>query len=166
MDFVSSFFANLSEVFMTSTDTGFPHIDLLKVFSIAIISIVTYGVIIMRKIQTTQNDISKDKAEVSLYNSLKEQIDFLNNQVKEQAENLKLTIKQKDELFKEFTELRIETKTLQVEVNQLKNVQTENQMLKQRLNEKDLEIKTLREKNEKMVDDLFTELKKFNNKNE
>lgn len=163
MDFISSIFSNLSELFISTTNTGHPHIDLFKVLSIAIISITTYGVILMRKIQTTQTDISKDKAENTLYHSLKDQINFLNNQVKDLSENLKETMKQKDDLFKEFTELRSETKLLQEQVNNLKSVQSENELLKKRLNEKDDIIKNLQIKNEELINELVNELKDFKN---
>ena len=159
MDFLSSISVDLSELFLSYTDTGQPHIDWFKVLPIATISIVTYGIVIIRKIQAAHNDISKDKAEISLYNSLKEQINFLNKQVKEQSDTLKVATQQKDELYKEVTELRFKTNLLQEEILSLKNVQSENQILKNKHYDKDLEIKYLRDKHEEMVNVLVKELK-------
>lgn len=159
MDLLSNFFAHLSELFMTSSNTGVTHIDILKLSLICLISVMTYGIVLMRKINITQKENRKDEAETALYNSLKEQIDFLSKQVKEQAETLKITMQQKETLFKEFTELRLKTNLLQEEVNKLKNVKVENDILKTRLNEKDNKIKMLRDKHDEMVNTLINELK-------
>ena len=48
---------------------------------------------------------------------------------------------------------------LQEEILSLKNVQSENQILKNKLYDKDLEIKYLRDKHEEMVNVLVKELK-------
>ena len=87
------------------------------------------------------------------------QQDLINKQVKEQSDTLKVATQQKDELYKEVTELRFKTNLLQEEILSLKNVQSENQILKNKLYDKDLEIKYLRDKHEEMVNVLVKELK-------
>lgn len=159
MDFMSNAFAHISGIIMTSTNTGVPHIDYFKLGFIAFISAMTYGIILMRKIKSTQKDNRKDEAESTLYIALKEQIDFLSKQVKDQAEALRLAIEQKDAFFKEFTELRLKTNFLQEEVAKLQNVKTQNEFLKKRLKEKDEKIKFLRDKYDKMVAVVVQELK-------